>query len=114
MRILFSSASFGNVTFIRNQVDQIAQTHDVPFLYWLHEKPHDYYKYTRFSLENMAESSGFSIIVLEEIGGALESATGIFSKSVCNYGRIGRKGSSATQIITRFHTKITYWQTFFE
>ena len=32
MRILFSSASFGNVTFIRNQVDQIARLHNVHYV----------------------------------------------------------------------------------
>lgn len=43
---------------------------NVPFLYWLHEVPHDYFRYTEYALRRMAEESGFDIVVLEPLGGA--------------------------------------------
>src|SRR5688572_15710146 len=33
----------------------------VPFLYWIHEAPHDYFRCTRFSLEKLATESGFVV-----------------------------------------------------
>ncbi|KAA1258792.1 hypothetical protein LF1_13150 [Rubripirellula obstinata] len=42
---------------------------NVPFMYWLHETPHDYYRYTEFSLRKMAADAGFQILVLESTGG---------------------------------------------
>lgn len=43
---------------------------NVPFMYWLHETPHDFYRYTEFALKKMAEDAGFKIVVLESTGGA--------------------------------------------
>lgn len=43
---------------------------NVPFLYWLHETPHDFYRYTEFVLRRMAEQSGFDMVLLEPLGGA--------------------------------------------
>lgn len=31
----------------------------VPFMWWVHEAPHDYYRYTRYGLRYMFEKSGF-------------------------------------------------------
>jgi SAM-dependent methyltransferase len=44
----------------------------VPFYYWLHEAPHDYYRYTEFALKNLLESNGFKILKLEPYGGSPE------------------------------------------
>jgi SAM-dependent methyltransferase len=44
----------------------------VPFFYWIHEDPYDYYRYTRFALTSMAQESGFDVCYLEETGGAPE------------------------------------------
>lgn len=41
----------------------------VPFLWNLHEVPHDEYRYTPFSLERHLKNSGFSEIVLKPTGG---------------------------------------------
>lgn len=42
---------------------------NIPFFYWLHESPHDYYRYTRHALERMAHENGFQILICEEIDG---------------------------------------------
>lgn len=40
----------------------------VPFLYRIHEEPHDHHRYTRFSLAAMAADAGFSVESLEPYG----------------------------------------------
>jgi SAM-dependent methyltransferase len=44
----------------------------VPFLYWLHEEPHDYYRYTRFALERFCTANGLTILELSAYGGLPE------------------------------------------
>lgn len=34
----------------------------VPFMWWVHEAPHDYFRYTRYGLEYMFEKAGFNAI----------------------------------------------------
>lgn len=53
---------------------------NVPFFYWIHERPFDYYRYTRYALEYFANQSNFMILKIEELGGALEIITDIISK----------------------------------
>ena len=56
----------------------------VPFLYPVHEKPHDYHRYTRFKLENFARTNGLISIRIEEIGGALDVWSDLSSK-LCQF-----------------------------
>lgn len=42
-----------------------------PCQYGLHEQPHDYFRYTKYSLRLMAEKSGFKIVFIKPIGGML-------------------------------------------
>lgn len=55
---------------------------NVPFLYWLHETPHDFYRYTEYALERMLGEAGLKIVVLESTGGAPVVLTDVFCKSV--------------------------------
>jgi SAM-dependent methyltransferase len=41
----------------------------VPFLYRIHEAPHDYHRYTRYRLESFCAEHGFEPISLEPYGG---------------------------------------------
>ena len=41
---------------------------NMPFLYWVHEAPYDFYRYTRFTVECMAKDAGFQIEELHSIG----------------------------------------------
>lgn len=55
---------------------------NVPFLYMLHEKPHDYYRFTEFALRRFADGSGLTVLEILPIGGSLEVLTDIFAKNV--------------------------------
>jgi len=61
----------------------------VPFYYWLHEQPHDYFRYTKHALRSMAEDVGLEIVVLESMGGVPEIMTDIFAKTVYTVPVIG-------------------------
>jgi SAM-dependent methyltransferase len=52
----------------------------VPFLYWLHETPHDYFRYTRFALVRYCEINNLKIIELEPYGGPVEVILDILNK----------------------------------
>lgn len=53
---------------------------NTPFLYWVHEVPHDYYRYTEYALERFAEEANFSVISLEPIGGLPEVLADFIAK----------------------------------
>ena len=55
---------------------------NVPFLYGLHEQPHDYYRYTEFALRRFAERAGLAVLALEPVGGAPEVLADLFAKVV--------------------------------
>jgi SAM-dependent methyltransferase len=55
---------------------------NVPFYYWLHEQPHDYYRYTEFALRRLMDRSGMQVLQLQAIGGAPEIMVDILAKNV--------------------------------
>jgi SAM-dependent methyltransferase len=73
---------------------------NVPFYYWLHESPHDYYRYTEFALRRSVEDSGLRLIQLDAIGGAPEIMCDIFSKTVLRVPWIGRPAAMFAQWLT--------------
>jgi SAM-dependent methyltransferase len=44
----------------------------VPFLYWIHENPHDYHRYTHFMLREFCKKNNLEVIELEAYGGLPE------------------------------------------
>ena len=52
----------------------------VPFLYWLHEEPHDYYRYTEFALDRFCQLSGLRLVELTPYGGLPEVFIDMSSK----------------------------------
>jgi SAM-dependent methyltransferase len=54
----------------------------VPFFYWLHESPHDYFRYTEFSLKMFCTKNRLNILLLETYGGALEIILDIIAKQI--------------------------------
>ena len=60
----------------------------VPFLYWIHEEPHDYYRYTEFALRQLCEESGLTVLSAEPYGGAPEVVLDTVVKTV-SFGRLG-------------------------
>ena len=53
---------------------------NVPFLYWIHEQPHDFYRYTQFALERMIGDAGLEVLELHELGGAPEVLADLIAK----------------------------------
>jgi len=55
---------------------------NVPFLYWLHEQPHDFYRYTEHGLRRLVERAGLEVLVLDSLGGAAEVLADVVGKHV--------------------------------
>jgi ubiquinone/menaquinone biosynthesis C-methylase UbiE len=53
---------------------------NTPFLYWVHEAPHDYYRYTEYALQRFSNDAGFRVISLEPIGGLPEVLADFIAK----------------------------------
>lgn len=68
---------------------------NVPFFHYLHEIPHDYYRYTEYALRYFATSAGLEVLVLEEIGGLPEVLADLHIRYARRYGQyiqiFGRK-----------------------
>ena len=73
---------------------------NVPFFYWLHEQPHDYYRYTEFALRRFVETSGLRLILLKPIGGAPEVLADILAKNILRLPKLGRSLAVVAQSIT--------------
>jgi SAM-dependent methyltransferase len=54
----------------------------VPFFYWLHEVPHDYYRYTEFALQRFCELSGLRVVEIVPYGGLPEVLLDLISKGL--------------------------------
>jgi SAM-dependent methyltransferase len=80
---------------------------NVPFYYWLHEQPHDYYRYTEFALRRFVDNSGLKVIQLKSVGGAPEIMADIFAKNVFRLPKIGRLLALFTQWATFYFVRTT-------
>jgi len=54
----------------------------VPFLYWLHEEPHDHHRYTIHKLRDFAARHGFEMIEERVYGGGLDVVRDLLTKTV--------------------------------
>jgi len=73
---------------------------NVPFYYWLHEEPYDYYRYTKYALWSMAEDSGFEVIELKALGGVPEIFADISAKTTIGIPLIGKLSAIIIQKLT--------------
>lgn len=72
----------------------------VPFLYWLHEQPYDFFRYTEFALTNMCESNALHVISLKPYGGLPEILADSTGKCICALGKLpGLAYVSVCQVI---------------
>ena len=55
---------------------------NVPFVYCVHEAPHDYFRYTQFAVSRMAEDAGFAIEVLDPLGGKFLAFADVAGKAL--------------------------------
>ncbi|MBS0419366.1 MAG: class I SAM-dependent methyltransferase [Proteobacteria bacterium] len=75
---------------------------NVPFFYWLHEQPHDYYRYTEYALQRFAAQADLRITHLSAIGGAPEVLADILAKNLVHLPLLGRPLAALTQTMTQF------------
>lgn len=85
----------------------------VPFYYWLHEEPHDYYRYTRHALERYCRLHDFHVLIIVEVGGAPEILADIVAKLSMRFlGRTGRFVAIAVQRISSILDASRRWREF--
>jgi SAM-dependent methyltransferase len=70
---------------------------NTPFYYWLHEEPHDYYRYTRHALSRFSSVAGFETVEISEIGGLPEILGDLFAKIAVRLPAIGSAVSGGLQ-----------------
>lgn len=56
----------------------------VPFMYWLHEEPHDYFRWTRHALTRACEERGLQIDQLDPYGGGLDLVADLAVRAVAS------------------------------
>ncbi len=71
---------------------------NVPFFYWLHEQPHDYFRYSEHALRSFIEQCGLRLLSLEGLGGAPEVLADVVGKHV---GQVPLVGSFAARLLQR-------------
>jgi SAM-dependent methyltransferase len=70
---------------------------NTPFLYWVHEAPNDFFRYTQYAIRRMAAEAQFDIECVEPIGGGLLVIADHFGKGVQSMSPIGPKLSAWVQ-----------------
>ena len=70
---------------------------NVPFLYGIHEAPHDYARYTEFALRRFAQRVGLEVPVLVSVGGSAHVLADLLSKHLARVPLVGRPAASALQ-----------------
>jgi SAM-dependent methyltransferase len=76
---------------------------NVPFLYWLHEQPHDYFRYSEHALRSLIEQSGLRLTLLEGLGGAPEVLADVVGKHVA---QLPLLGASAARLLQQGTTAV--------
>jgi len=83
---------------------------NVPFYYWIHEQPHDYYRYTEFALKRLMKNAGLVLVEFKVIGGPLEILADIIAKNVQSLPLVGSSLAILAQKITYIFAKTTVGQ----
>lgn len=61
----------------------------VPFFYWVHAHPHDFYRYTNFALERFVRINGLSLVALQPLGGLLDVLADLVAKPFAKLPLVG-------------------------
>ncbi len=69
----------------------------VPFMYWIHEAPYDYYRYTEYALQRFCAVADFELLELTALGGPLDVLCDVAGKSAARLPLIGRWISRSIQ-----------------
>ena len=52
----------------------------VPYYYWVHEAPHDYYRYTEYALRKFCDENKLNVVYLQPYGGYPDVLLDLFNK----------------------------------
>ena len=72
---------------------------NVPFLYGIHEAPHDYGRYTEFALRRFAEAVGLQVAVLVSVGGSAHVLADLLAKHLAHIPLLGRALAVGVQAV---------------
>jgi len=79
---------------------------NLPFLYGVHEAPHDYGRYTAFALRRFADEVGLRVLELEAVGGSLHVLADLMAKHLAHVPLVGSLSARGLQglvtLIDRF------------
>lgn len=78
---------------------------NIPFYYWIHEEPYDYFRYTKYAIEKFSLESGFEIIKLIPMGGLPEVLADIHCKLYAQIPYFGILISEFIRIKTKLFLK---------
>jgi len=70
---------------------------NVPFLYGVHEAPHDYGRYTEFALRRFAAEAGLAVALLVPVGGSLHVLADLLAKHFAHLPLVGAPLAAAVQ-----------------
>jgi SAM-dependent methyltransferase len=70
---------------------------NTPFLYGIHEAPHDYARYTEFGLRRFAGQAGLEVVLLAPVGGSLHVMADLLAKHLAHLPLAGPALASAVQ-----------------
>ena len=73
----------------------------VPFLYSIHEEPHDYFRYTAYKLRQFCDDNNLQVIELEPYGGALEVILDIVGKHLYRHRMLSRLHLAASRMLLK-------------
>lgn len=85
---------------------------NVPFFYWLHEQPYDFYRYTEYALSRLMRTSSLHVVQLDQLGGAADIMADVFAKLITHLPLLGTPLAIGAQGFmelfgrTRFGTKV--------
>ena len=76
---------------------------DAPFVYMLHEEPHDYFRWTRHALEAACNERGLEIVSLEPYGDGLDVIADLLVRSIGAISRplAGAVGRAVAWVLAR-------------
>lgn len=86
----------------------------VPFFYWVHEAPHDHFRYTRFALQAMAGRAGLDVVEVTAMGGSLDIFCDFTAKHLVRLPYVGRPLASMVQGVAAAWGETRYGASFRE
>jgi SAM-dependent methyltransferase len=60
----------------------------VPFFYWIHEAPHDFFRYTEFKLQAFAADHDLQVLDLRPYGGWPDVVADLWAKRLASHERL--------------------------